>query len=62
VTNAELAHRSTSACILGWIGMKLGRKLEWNPETEEFTDDPEANPMRRREQRAPYGIDHVKRG
>lgn len=59
VTNAELAHRSTSACILGWIGMKLGRKLQWNPETEEFVGDEAANAMRRRAQRAPYGIDHM---
>ena len=60
VTSAEVGHRSTSACITGWIAMKLGRKLTWNPEAEEFTDA-DANAMRSRPQRAPYGIDHMKR-
>jgi predicted dehydrogenase len=62
VTTAEIAHRSTSACITGWIAMKLGRKLTWNPETESFTGDETANSMRSRPQRAPYGISHMKRG
>ena len=62
MTTAEIAHRSTSACIIGWIAMKLGRKLTWNPETETFTGDDTANSMRSRPQRAPYGISHMKRG
>lgn len=62
VTSAEVAHRSTSACITGWIGMKLGRKLIWDPSTESFTGDDTANSMRSRIQRAPYGIDHMKKG
>jgi hypothetical protein len=60
-TNPEQAHRSTSACILGWIAMKLGRKLRWDPAKERFQDDPEANAMLAREQRAPYGIDRLVR-
>ena len=60
VTSAEVAHRSTSACIIGRTAMKLGRKLTWNPEKEEFADDETANSMRSRPQRAPYGIDHMK--
>lgn len=62
VTNAELAHRSTSACITGWIAMKLGRKLAWDPDKEEFPGDETANAMRARPQRPPYGIDHMKKG
>ncbi len=61
VTSAEVAHRSTSACIIGWTAMKLGRKLTWSPEKEEFADDETANSMRSRPQRAPYGIDHMKK-
>jgi predicted dehydrogenase len=61
VTNAEIAHRSTSACITGWIGMKLGRKLTWNPDKEEFIGDDVANSMRSRPQRAPYGINNMKK-
>jgi predicted dehydrogenase len=59
VTTPEEAHRSTSACILGWIAMKLGRKLTWDPVKEVFVSDDEANAMRSRPQRAPYGIDRL---
>jgi myo-inositol 2-dehydrogenase/D-chiro-inositol 1-dehydrogenase len=59
VTTPEEAHRSTSACILGWIAMKLGRKLRWDPVQEAFIGDDEANSMRSRPQRAPYGIDRL---
>lgn len=61
VTCAEVAHRSTSACIIGWVAMKLGHKLTWDPKKEEFVGDETANAMRHRPQRAPYGIDHMKR-
>ena len=59
VTTPEEAHRSTSACILGWIAMKLGRKLQWDPVKEVFIGDDEANSMRARPQRAPYGINRL---
>ena len=59
VTTPEEAHRSTSACILGWIAMKLGRKLRWDPVKEVFVDDDEANAMCSRPQRAPYGINRL---
>ena len=59
VTTPEEAHRSTSACILGWVAMKLGRKLRWDPVKEAFVGDNEANAMRSRPQRPPYGIDRL---
>ena len=52
---AETAHRSCSACLLSWIGMKLGRKLEWDWRKERFVNDAEANAMLARTERAPYG-------
>lgn len=55
VTGPEQAHRSTSACMVSWIAMKLGRKLTWNPDTEEFVNDDAANAMLTRAERAPYG-------
>ncbi|MGD0262486.1 MAG: Gfo/Idh/MocA family oxidoreductase [Verrucomicrobiota bacterium] len=58
-TNPEQAHRSTSACILGWISMKLGRNLRWDPVKEAFAGDDQANAMLSRPQRAPYGIDRL---
>ena len=52
---AETAHRSCTACLLSWIGMKLGRKLEWDWKKEQFVNAAEANAMLEREERAPYG-------
>jgi len=52
---ADVAHRSNSACIVSWIAMKLGRPLEWDPKTEKFKNDPEANAMLSRSERDPYG-------
>jgi len=59
VTTPEEAHRSTSACEIGWISMKLGRKLHWDPVKEVFINDDQANSMRSRTQRAPYGTEAV---
>lgn len=58
-TTPEIAHRSTSACEIAWITMKLGRKVRWDPVKEVFIDDKEANAMRSRPQRAPYGTESV---
>jgi predicted dehydrogenase len=55
VVPAETAHRSCTACLLSWIGMKLGRRLEWDWKNEQFVNDPEANSMLERTERAPYG-------
>ncbi|MDA3925957.1 MAG: Gfo/Idh/MocA family oxidoreductase [Kiritimatiellae bacterium] len=52
---AETAHRSCSACLVAHIGMKLGRKLEWDYKTEKFVNNDEANSMLSRTERAPYG-------
>ena len=58
-TNPEQAHRSTSACEIAWIAMRLGRKLRWDPVKETFLNDDQANSMRSRPQRAPYGTEAV---
>jgi len=55
IVPAETAHRSCTACLVAHIGMKLGRKLTWDPATEKFVNDAEANAMLAREERAPYG-------
>jgi len=54
VAPAEVAHRSCSACLVSHIAMKLPRKLNWDPEKEEFINDDEANAMLSRTQRDPY--------
>ena len=59
VAPVEVAHRSTSACLVAHIAMKLPRTLYWDPETERFKDDDEANAMLSRPQRHPYTLDMV---
>ncbi|MFZ9660691.1 MAG: Gfo/Idh/MocA family protein [Chitinophagaceae bacterium] len=56
IAPAEDAHRACSACLLHHIAMKLGRKLFWNPTTEQFLDDDEADAMLSRPQRSAYSI------
>jgi len=49
-------HRSNSACILGEIAMRLERKLKWDPVTECFPGDDEANRMLTRPMRPPWRL------
>lgn len=53
---AEIGHRSTSICQLGNIAMRLGRKLNWDPTAERFTDSDEANQMLSRPMRSPWHL------
>jgi predicted dehydrogenase len=59
ICSAEIGHRSVSACHLAVIALRLGRKLNWNPDKEEFVADPEANQWLSREMRAPWSYDAV---
>jgi hypothetical protein len=54
VCAVEIGHRSASICHLGSIAVRLGRKLNWDPQAELFKDDPDANKMLAREMRKPY--------
>ncbi|MGK2861053.1 MAG: Gfo/Idh/MocA family protein [Chitinophagaceae bacterium] len=54
IAPVEEAHRACSACLLHHIAMKLQRKIYWNPETEQFKNDDEANKMLSRPQRKKY--------
>jgi predicted dehydrogenase len=55
-SDVETTHRSTSACLLGVISYKLGRKLTWDPEREQFVGDPEADKMLTKEYRSPWRL------
>ena len=55
LTPARIGHNSNTACIVSWIAMKLGRPLEWDPKSERFKNDAEANAMLTRGEREPYG-------
>jgi hypothetical protein len=50
----ETAHYSSALAHLGNIAFRLGRQLEFDPKTEKFVKDPEADAMLTREYRAPY--------
>jgi predicted dehydrogenase len=56
ITPAETAHRSASIGHLGQIAMILGRKIHWNPDTEQILNDETAERMLSRPMRAPWYV------
>ncbi len=56
VAPVENGHRSCSACLLGEIAMRTGRKLKWDPVAEQFTNDAAANNMLSRAMRPPWHL------
>jgi predicted dehydrogenase len=56
ICDVEIGHRSVTVCHIGVIATRLGRRLRWNPEREEFIDDAEANRMLSREMREGYRL------
>jgi hypothetical protein len=56
ITPCEVAHRSASPGHLGQISMLLGRKLRFNPETEEILNDQTASSMMGNAMRAPWHL------
>ena len=56
IAPVEVGHRSCSACLLGDIAMRTGRKLQWDPAKERFVNDDAANRMLSRPMRAPWRL------
>jgi predicted dehydrogenase len=56
IAPVEEAHRSCSTCLVHHIVMKLDRKVYWDPKTEKFKNDDEANGMLSRPQRPAYAL------
>ncbi len=54
ISNADVAHRSITACHCANIAVRLGRKVEWDPVAEAFVNDEEANRLRSRAFRQPW--------
>lgn len=52
--DAEVGHRTCSMCQIGEIAVQRGHKLTWDPHTEQFSDDREANLMRYASYRSPW--------
>ena len=56
VVPVEIGHRSCTVCTLGNISYDLGRPIKWNPKTEEFVDDAQAELYMHREYRKGYKL------
>jgi len=56
IAPVEVAHRSISVGLLGEIAMLTGRKIRWNPETEEIIGDPGASALLGRAYREPWHL------
>jgi len=52
----EIAHRATSTALLGGIACQLDRPLQWDPRTERFVDDAEADRLLRYAMRDPWQL------
>ena len=61
VADIEIGHRTTTACHLGNIALRLERKLHWDGQAERFigndTATEEANRMLVRPYRAPWKLE-----
>jgi predicted dehydrogenase len=56
ISDVVTHHRAMTTCHLANIAIRLGRKLNWNPETEQIEGDEAANAWQKREQRKGYEI------
>lgn len=45
MADAEIGHRTCSMGQIGHIAIQRGKRLEWNPQSEQFTNDAEANQL-----------------
>lgn len=53
----ETGHRSTSMSLIANISLALGRRLDWDPENERFTNCDEANKLLHYEYRKPWKLE-----
>ncbi len=54
ITPIEAAQRSISVGLLGEIAMLTGRKIKWDPKTEQIVDDPSAEALLGKSYREPW--------
>jgi predicted dehydrogenase len=61
IADVETGHLSATVCHLGVLALRLGRKLEWDPQREKFTGEgsKDANKMVARQMRKPFDYDFV---
>ena len=56
IAPVEVGHRSATICNAANIAMMLKRKLQWDPDKEQFINDEQANRMLSRPMRAPWRL------
>lgn len=56
ICDVEIGASSIIVCHLGNLAYRLQRPLRWNPETQQFVDDPEATRLLSRPMRGPWRI------
>jgi len=54
ICDADIAHRSASALLLGGVAKQLKRTLKWDPKAEQFVKDDEANSLLSIAKRPPW--------
>jgi predicted dehydrogenase len=55
-SHPELAHRTHTMIHCANIALRLGRKVQWDPQTEQFVGDDDANRMLQRTMRWPWRV------
>lgn len=56
VSDVATHHRTMTSCHLSNIALMLGRELNWNPDRQQFVDDPEAEAFRTRRRRGGFSL------
>ncbi|MCR4414306.1 MAG: Gfo/Idh/MocA family oxidoreductase [Thermoguttaceae bacterium] len=59
VADVEIGHRSITVCHLANIARELGRRLQWDPQKEQFVGDDEADRYLSRPRRKGYELPEV---
>jgi predicted dehydrogenase len=59
IYTAESGHRTSTLLHCGNIALKLNRKVEWNPEKEQFLNDPAADSFRKRVMRDKWSYSKI---
>jgi hypothetical protein len=54
VADVEIGYRSVTACLVGVIAYRLGRKVRWDAKAETFAGDREAQAMMTKPYRPPW--------
>jgi hypothetical protein len=54
ICDVAIGHRTATACHLGNLALRTGRKLRWDAASQQIVDDPDAAAMQKRQPRAPW--------